>query len=75
MATTFTRITPLNFFLWGYVKDIVYQTKVQDMTDLKQKISNSITTIDEAMLQRTWQEIEYRLDVIRATNGGHIEVY
>ena len=75
MATTFTRITPLNFFLWGYVKDIVYQTKVQDMTDLKQKISNSIATIDEAMLQRTWQEIEYRLDVIRATNGGHIEVY
>ena len=53
----------------------MYQTKVQDMTDLKQKISNSIAIIDEAMLQRTWQEIEYRLDVIRATNGGHIEVY
>jgi len=28
-----------------------------------------------AMLQRTWQEIEYRLDVLRATNGAHIEVY
>ena len=51
------------------------RTKVRDMTDLKQKISNSIATIDEAMLQRTWQEIKYRLDVIRATNGGHIEVY
>ena len=75
MATTFIRITPLNFFLWGYVKDIVYRTKVRDMTDLKQKISNSIATIDEAMLQRTWQEIKYRLDVIRATNGDHIEVY
>ena len=35
----------------------------------------TITTIDEAMLQRTWQEIEYRLDVLRATNGAHIEVY
>ena len=34
-----------------------------------------MTTIDEAMLQRTWQEIEYRLDVLRATNGAHIEVY
>ena len=32
-------------------------------------------TIDEAMLQRTWQEIEYRLDVLRATNGAHVEVY
>jgi hypothetical protein len=27
------------------------------------------------MLQRTWQELEYRLDVIRATNGAHIEIY
>ena len=34
-----------------------------------------MTTIDEAMLQRTWQEIEYHLDVLRATNGAHIEVY
>ena len=29
-----------------------------------------MTTIDEDM-----QEIEYRLDVLRATNGAHIEVY
>ena len=57
------------------VKDIVYRTKVWDINDLQQRISNAITTIDEAMLQRTWQEIEYRLDVLRATNGAHIEVY
>ena len=56
-------------------KDIVYRTKVRDMTDLKQRIFNAIATIDEAMLQRTWQEIEYRLDVLRAINGAHIEVY
>jgi len=68
-------ITPLDFFLWGYVKDIVYQTKVRDIADLKQRIRNAIATIDGPMLQRTWQEIEYRLDVLRATNGAHIEVY
>ena len=62
-------ITTLDFFLWGYVKDIVYRKKVRDMTDLKQRISNAIATIDEAMLQRTWQDVEYRLDVLRATNG------
>lgn len=68
-------ITPLDFFLWGYVKDIVYRTKIRDISDLKQKITDAIATIDEAMLQRTWQEIEYRLDVLRATNGAHVEVY
>jgi hypothetical protein len=27
------------------------------------------------MLHRTWQELEYHLDVIRATKEAHIEVY
>ncbi|XP_053190849.1 upstream-binding protein 1 isoform X1 [Scomber japonicus] len=48
-------------------------TEIRDINDLKQKITDAIATIDEAMLQRTWQEIEYRLDVLRATNGPHIE--
>ena len=68
-------ITTLDFFLWGYVNDIVYRTQVRDITDLKQRIINAIATIDEAMLQRTWLEIDYRLDVLRATNGAHVEVY
>ena len=67
--------TNLDFFLWGYVKDIVYRTQVRRITDLKQRIINAIATIDEAMLQRTWLEIDYRLDVLRATNGAHVEVY
>ena len=62
-------------FLWGYVQDIVYRTKILDINDLKQRITDALATIDEAMLQRTWQEIDYRLDVLRATNGAHIEVY
>jgi hypothetical protein len=65
----------LDFFLWGYVKDIVYRTKVRDITNLKQRITDVIANIDEGMLQRTWQEIEYRLDVLRATNGARVEVY
>jgi hypothetical protein len=65
----------LDFFLWGYVKDIVYRTKVRDITNLKQRTTDAIATTDEGMLQRTWQEIEYCLDVLRATNGANIEVY
>ena len=42
--------------------------------DLKQRITDAIATIDEAMVQRTWQEIEYRLDVLRTINGAHVEV-
>ena len=56
--------------LWGLrVRQFLKEAK-----DLKQRISNAIDTIDEAMVQRTWQEIEYRLDVLRVTNGAHIEM-
>ena len=27
------------------------------------------------MLIKTWQELEYHLDICRATTGAHIEVY
>jgi hypothetical protein len=27
------------------------------------------------MIQKTWQEMEFRLDVFNATNGAHIEMY
>ena len=57
------------------MKDIVYRTKVWDITDLMQRISDAIATIDEDMLQQTWQEIEYRLDVLRLTNDAYIEMY
>lgn len=45
-------ITPLDVFLWVYVKDIMYQTKTSDITDLNQKITDAIMTTDKAMLQR-----------------------
>ena len=69
-------ITPLDFFLWGYVKDIVYRTKVRDVSDLQQRIIEALdTAITVDMLARTWLETEYRLDIVRATNGAHVEVY
>jgi hypothetical protein len=27
------------------------------------------------MLQATWNEVEYRLDICRATKGAYIEIY
>jgi hypothetical protein len=45
------------------------------LDDLKTRIRNAISAIPSDMLHRTWQELEYRLDVLRATKGAHIEVY
>ena len=68
-------ITPLYFFLWGYLKDIVYRTPANGIDVLKRRITQAFSTITGDILQRTWLEIDYRLEVLRATNGAQVEVY
>ncbi|KAJ9587544.1 hypothetical protein L9F63_019024 [Diploptera punctata] len=63
------------FFLWVYVKDRVFATPVQDLHDLRTCILDTIATAPINILDRTWQEIEYRLYIVRTTNGAHIEVF
>ena len=68
-------INPLDFFLLQYVKDKVFSTPVPNITNLKARITDAFATITEDMLENTWREIDYRLDVLRATKGEHVEVY
>jgi hypothetical protein len=67
-------ITPLDFFLWGYVKDTVYKTPVTSLDEVKLRIVAAIETVTPQMLENTWREIEYRLDILRAKKGAHVEV-
>ena len=66
-------LSPLDFFLWGYIKNIVYAEK--EYPAPAERITSAIETVTRDMIQKTWQEIEFRLDVSRATNGAHIEMY
>jgi nicotinamide mononucleotide adenylyltransferase len=68
-------ITHLDFFLWGYVKDKVYLTPVPDIDTSKARIREALAAVTEEMLEKTWREIVYRLHVLRATNGAHVEVH
>jgi hypothetical protein len=67
-------IRPLDFFLYGYVRSNVFRIPVNGL-DLKTRIRNAILSIPANMLHRTSQELEYGLDVLRATKVAHIEVY
>jgi len=53
----------------------VFSKPVPDITNFKARITDAFATITEHMLENTWGEIEYRLDVLRATKGAHVEVY
>ena len=51
----------------------MFSTPVPDITNLKARITDAFATITENMLENTWRD--YRLDVLRATKGAHVEVY
>jgi len=68
-------LSPLDFFLWGCIKNIVYAEKIRNIQHLQERITSAIETVTRDMIQKTWQKTEFRLDVSRATNGAHIELY
>jgi hypothetical protein len=45
----------------------------RDLPQLRQRIVEAVAAIDCQMLQRVWQELDYRIDICRVTKGGHIE--
>jgi len=65
----------LIFFLWGYIKNILYAEKIRNIHHLQERITSAIETLTRDMIQKTWQEIEFGLDVSRAINDAHIEMY
>ena len=57
-----------------HINGLVYVPPIpRDVDELKARITEAVSTIDNAMLGRVWQELDYRLDVCRVTNGAHIE--
>jgi hypothetical protein len=61
--------------LWGYVKNFVYQVKINDLQHLKARIRAAAATVTPNMLQATWNVVKYHLDICRATKEAHIEIY
>ena len=53
----------------------MFSTPFPDITNLKARITEDFAAITEDMLENTWREIDYRLDVLRARKGAHVEVY
>jgi hypothetical protein len=47
---------------------------VTSLDELKLRIVAAIETVTLQMLENTWRENEYRLDILRAMKGMHVEV-
>jgi hypothetical protein len=68
-------VMPLEFFIWGYVKDQVHSQRVNMLGDLEAQITAATADITKDTLQRFCQEVDYRWDICRAIEGAHCEVF
>ncbi|GFY22248.1 putative DD41D transposase [Trichonephila clavipes] len=65
-------LTPLDYFLWGYVKSLVYADKSQTLDHLEDNIRRVIADIRIQMLEKVIENWTSRLDYIRASRGSHM---
>ncbi|GFS88425.1 uncharacterized protein TNCV_1751471 [Trichonephila clavipes] len=60
-------LTPLDYFLWDYVKSLVYSDKLQTLDHLEDNIHRVIADIRPQMLEKVIENWTSRLDYIRAS--------
>lgn len=66
-------LTPLDFFLWGHVKEVVYSTAPTTPDDMKTRIRNCFRAITPDMLRRVQGSFTNRIALCMQNFGGHFE--
>ena len=66
-------LTPLHFFLWGCMKEKVYETEIASREELIAKINRTAMEIWQYVLGNVQQEIRRRAETLVHARGGHFE--
>jgi hypothetical protein len=67
----FPDLSMCDFFLVGYLKSLVYETKPRTLAELRQAIEQNIALIDRQLLERVEANSRERLHVYQRENGRH----
>ena len=66
-------LTPIDFFLAGYIKSQVYITAVTDMEQLKARITQTFHNLSMEMVRRSIHSYDHRLRLCVERGGAHGE--
>lgn len=66
-------VTPLNFPFWDFFKEKVYLREISDVEDHRGSMPAAIADYENATADMV--ELDFRLDILRATKEAHVEVY
>lgn len=72
MAGTLPRFDSLRFFLWGYLKSLVYVDRPLTLQHLKNNIREAIANIPIDMLRRVEANFKNRLRQCLQNGGRHL---
>ena len=67
-------LIPLDFYMWGYLKDRMYIHPPKILSDLKERITQEVQQIDMATLQSVTHSVTKRAKIVVEKKGGLIEI-
>lgn len=66
-------LSPLDFYLWGFIKDRVYGRKPKTLNQIRQFITEEIRSISSGTLEAVFKNWVCRLEKCKEQNGSHLE--
>ncbi|GFW39780.1 uncharacterized protein TNCV_2419461 [Trichonephila clavipes] len=66
-------LTPLIFFLWDHLKELVYRDVVKTQMDLVARLHAACTSVDPAVLRHVMTAIPWHAQACLDMHGGHFE--
>ncbi|KYN32334.1 hypothetical protein ALC56_13191, partial [Trachymyrmex septentrionalis] len=65
-------LTPLDFFLWGYLKSQVYVNEPTTTRALKEEIQRCINEIQPHLCKMVMENFDKRVRMCMQSRGGHL---
>lgn len=66
-------LSPLDFFVWGHIKDLVYKDRPKSISELKKKIKDVFDSIPIEACENAISNFEKRARLLIHKEGMHIE--
>lgn len=68
-------LNPIDYYVWGHLKSLVYAQPIPDIETLRQRIIDSCNTIrnQPGIFERVRGSMQRRMHSCINSNGGHIE--
>ena len=65
-------LTAPDFFLWGFLKDRVFQWRIMTIQEMKEAIFDEFTAIDGDLVRRVYGNFRTSLQKCIDITGGHL---